>query len=170
MSTRWVRLLPAANPSWWSPDVSPLHTLPDLLEWHGPQRSLPLPLLFTAPSCKPSNRQPLSNVACTARQVALRPGDVVIMATDGLYDNMWDEEIVSVATTAMSQAAGAATAAAGAGGGGGFLPVPAAAAAAQQLAATLANTAFRHAQDPSFRSPWAVELANQPNVSTCAHT
>jgi hypothetical protein len=37
--------------------------------------------------------------------------------------------------------------------------------AAQQLAASLVGTAFRHAQDPAFRLPWAVELGNQPAVS-----
>ena len=92
-------------------------------------------------------------------QLALEPGDVIIMGTDGLYDNMWDEQIVALATgavTALGPALGVTA---------GMAAAATAQPAAQQLAATLANTAFRHAQDPSFRSPWAVELANQPDVS-----
>ncbi|PNH08619.1 putative protein phosphatase 2C 26 [Tetrabaena socialis] len=87
-------------------------------------------------------------------QLALEPGDVIIIASDGLYDNMWDEQLASLAAAAATPASASAAAP----------PAAAAQAAAQQLAATLANTAFRHAQDPSFRSPWAVELANQPEV------
>jgi serine/threonine protein phosphatase PrpC len=26
-------------------------------------------------------------------QFSLQPGDVVIMATDGLWDNLWDEQV-----------------------------------------------------------------------------
>eukprot|EP00198_Chlamydomonas_reinhardtii_P010923 XP_001700260.1 predicted protein [Chlamydomonas reinhardtii] len=92
-------------------------------------------------------------------QLALEPGDVIIMGTDGLYDNMWDEQIVALATgavTALGPALGVTA---------GMAAAATAQPAAQQLAATLANTAFRHAQDPSFRSPWAVELANQPDAT-----
>ncbi|GIM16906.1 hypothetical protein Vretimale_19473, partial [Volvox reticuliferus] len=89
-------------------------------------------------------------------QLALEPGDVVILATDGLFDNMWDEELVSmVAASAASIPSGLAGPAA----------ATAAQPAAQQLAASLVSAAFRHAQDPGFRSPWAVELANQPAAS-----
>ncbi|GIL76563.1 hypothetical protein Vretifemale_6067, partial [Volvox reticuliferus] len=86
-------------------------------------------------------------------QISMRAGDVVILATDGLFDNMWDEELVSmVAAAAASIPSGLAGPAA----------ATAAQPAAQQLAASLVSAAFRHAQDPGFRSPWAVELANQP--------
>ncbi|GLI71736.1 hypothetical protein VaNZ11_017041 [Volvox africanus] len=86
-------------------------------------------------------------------QISLRPGDVIVLATDGLFDNMWDEELVSmVAAAAASIPPGLAGPAAAA----------AAQSAAQQLSSSLVAAAFRHAQDPGFRSPWAVELANQP--------
>ncbi|GLI71738.1 hypothetical protein VaNZ11_017043 [Volvox africanus] len=89
-------------------------------------------------------------------QLALEPGDVIVLATDGLFDNMWDEELVSmVAAAAASIPPGLAGPAAAA----------AAQSAAQQLSSSLVAAAFRHAQDPGFRSPWAVELANQPAAS-----
>ncbi|KXZ46385.1 hypothetical protein GPECTOR_44g60 [Gonium pectorale] len=89
-------------------------------------------------------------------QITVRPGDVIVLATDGLFDNMWDEQLVSLVTAA---AAGLPAGVVG--------PAAAAAAqaAAQQLAAGMANAALRHAQDAAFRSPWAVELANQATAS-----
>ncbi|EFJ43633.1 hypothetical protein VOLCADRAFT_96188 [Volvox carteri f. nagariensis] len=60
-------------------------------------------------------------------QLALEPGDVVILATDGLFDNMWDEELVSLA------AAAAAAVPPGLAG-------PAASAAAQSAAQQLATS------------------------------
>lgn len=35
---------------------------------------------------------------------------------------------------------------------------------AQQVATSLANLAFKTAQEPSVRTPWAVEVSNQPSA------
>lgn len=78
-------------------------------------------------------------------KLPLAAGDVIIMGSDGLFDNVWDEQLLALV---------ASSGAAGGGGAGG----------PQVLAAALANTAYRNAQDPAIRSPWAVELANQPQV------
>lgn len=92
-------------------------------------------------------------------QFQLEVGDIVVLASDGLYDNMWDEQLVAIIASA-SAAAGAGT-----GSHNGMASSPA---AMQQVAAAVANVAFRNAQDASFRSPWSVELANQPSASWLA--
>jgi hypothetical protein len=72
--------------------------------------------------------------------VRLEPGDVVILASDGLLDNLWDEQLLAAAAAATASAGPALGVAAG--------PAAAAAAAgvAEQLAAGLAGTALRVAQ------------------------
>jgi protein phosphatase PTC7 len=39
--------------------------------------------------------------------VAVAPGDIVILGSDGLFDNVFDEEIASVATAAVASVRGA---------------------------------------------------------------
>ncbi len=96
---------------------------------------------------------------------------MLILASDGLYDNLWDEELlaaVAAAVAGLPPPAGSGPSLGGGGGGSsaGLALYQRYQQAAQQLAAALATTASKHAQDTSFRSPWAVELANQQNVST----
>ena len=104
---------------------------------------------------EPSRNTPPTCRAPPSLQLALEPGDVIILATDGLFDNMWDEQLVSLAAAASSTVPATAV---------GAFAVAAGQSAAQQLATTLVATAFRQAQDPAGRTPWAVELANQASV------
>tara|TARA_B110000977_G_scaffold84370_1_gene112673 strand:- start:14694 stop:16037 length:1344 start_codon:yes stop_codon:yes gene_type:complete len=75
-------------------------------------------------------------------EFTVKPGDLVIAGTDGLFDNVFDDEIASVATAAVASVAGAGA-------------LSAARAASEQLAAV----ARKHAEDPLFESPYAVEAA-----------
>jgi protein phosphatase PTC7 len=68
------------------------------------------------------------------------PGDVIVLGTDGLLDNMHRDEILEVVA-----------AAAACGGGGG----------AEGAAKELAARAAAHAGDPEFASPYAAEAAAQ---------
>jgi hypothetical protein len=85
--------------------------------------------------------------AAVAR-VALQRGDVVLVGTDGVFDNMWEAQLVGLVSGAAK---------AGSGGAGG---VDAAA-----LAREIAGAAFVNARDPEFRSPWAVEAARAGQAS-----
>ncbi len=78
--------------------------------------------------------------------VALQEGDLLLLASDGLFDNMEEHELVQIATTAL------AAAPPGADGRGAH-------AAAQRVAAALAGAAAAHARDPGFDSPYAREAA-----------
>ena len=71
-------------------------------------------------------------------------GDIIVLATDGLFDNVFDEEIASICTHAL------ASDRRGPGGGAGLE------ADARALAEAVAFTAHRYAQDPHQRTPWSV--------------
>lgn len=36
-----------------------------------------------------------------ALQFSIRPGDVIIAATDGLWDNLWDDDVASIVSSAF---------------------------------------------------------------------
>jgi protein phosphatase PTC7 len=74
--------------------------------------------------------------------VAVKPGDLVIAGSDGLFDNVFDDEIAEVATAAVMSVRGAG-----------------ALSAARAASEALAAVARRHAEDPLFESPFAVEAA-----------
>ena len=75
-------------------------------------------------------------------------GDVVVMATDGLYDNLWEEQICNQVSSFKDQAKGNA-----------FKP---SAADVQSLARSLASAAHSAAADGSTsRTPWSVESASR---------
>lgn len=77
--------------------------------------------------------------------ITAMPGDVVVAASDGLWDNMWDDQVVRLL---------------GSCGLGGPAPPPRgeadARAAAQDAAHALATAAFANAQDRDIKSPWSV--------------
>lgn len=58
-------------------------------------------------------------------------GDVVLLATDGLFDNVFDEEIIKILTDASKSTA--------------------------EKAAVVAKTAYKHSIDPSYVSPFAMK-------------
>ncbi|KAJ9520107.1 hypothetical protein QJQ45_030034 [Haematococcus lacustris] len=112
--------------------------------------------------------------------VSIQVGDVIVLATDGLYDNMFDDEIAAICTQAMQRRRQSLTALAGGrmcGGGDappspGSLATSAAAlsnclrappthAEAQALALHITRTAHKYARDPHQRTPWSVASCEQ---------
>ncbi|WIA15770.1 hypothetical protein OEZ85_002385 [Tetradesmus obliquus] len=84
--------------------------------------------------------------------LALAAGDVIIAGSDGLWDNVWDDQLEALVQQGLRH-----------------LPPSAAAwdaAAAARLARSVAEVAAGQAADSNFRSPWAVELAERmPQVN-----
>ena len=79
----------------------------------------------------------------------IQPGDLVIVGSDGLFDNVFDEDIVAVANEAVAKVAGA----------GAF-------SAAMAASRALVTVARRNAEDPLCESPYAVELTKHNKSST----
>lgn len=65
------------------------------------------------------------------------PGDLLILASDGLFDNMWDEDLVNLVSTAM-------------------LGLASSDHAPETIASTVALAAHKNAVNTEFRSPWTV--------------
>lgn len=74
-------------------------------------------------------------------ELGVRPGDILVMGTDGLFDNLWDDQLKAI-VAAETRAA------------------PRDAPTATRVAQALADTAHGNAVNRSFKSPWAVEAAN----------
>jgi hypothetical protein len=98
-------------------------------------------------------------------QVEVEAGDLLVMGTDGLFDNMWEDEMLAVIAKEMQKVQAS-------GGTAGST------AAARQLAEALASVASRNGGDSSYKSPWAVEAAQAGMVrdtsaclrpACCAH-
>lgn len=68
-------------------------------------------------------------------RVAVQPGDVLILATDGVLDNVWPKDMVALAPRNAEEVDGAATA--------------------------LASLAARHGLDSEYESPYSVEAAQE---------
>ncbi|KAL4538463.1 hypothetical protein Ndes2526B_g03235 [Nannochloris sp. 'desiccata'] len=68
-------------------------------------------------------------------RVAVQPGDVLILATDGVLDNVWSKDMVALAPRNAEEVDGAATA--------------------------LASLAARHGLDPEYESPYSIEAAQE---------
>jgi hypothetical protein len=94
--------------------------------------------------------------AAVAR-VQLQRGDVLVLGTDGVFDNMWAEQLVELVAEAEAEAR------AGAGAAGG--PGQAAGLDVGALAQAIAAAAAANAADREFRSPWAVEAARAGQAS-----
>ncbi|GAB4813840.1 hypothetical protein N2152v2_000886 [Parachlorella kessleri] len=77
-------------------------------------------------------------------EVAVQDGDVVVLGSDGLFDNLWEDDLVALVQARLEDLTAAPDAAA-------------LQAAAQQLAEQLALQAHSLAQDPTYVSPFAVE-------------
>ena len=78
------------------------------------------------------------------RQVEVEGGDLLVMGTDGLFDNMWEAELLATVEGALQQRPGGADSTA---------------ATAKAVAEALAAVAHRNGGDPTYKSPWAVEAA-----------
>ncbi len=93
--------------------------------------------------------------AAVAR-VQLARGDVLVLGTDGVFDNAWEEQLVGLVAEAEARAGAGVAVPAGAGRGA-QAQAPGLDVAA--LAQGMAAAAFANAGDREFRSPWAVEAA-----------
>ncbi len=87
--------------------------------------------------------------------VPLQEGDLLILASDGLFDNMYEGELVRLAAAALAEAPP------GADGAGAH-------AAAQRVAAALAAAAAAAARDRAFDSPYAREAAKDAAAKKAA--
>ena len=79
--------------------------------------------------------------AASVHSVALQPGDVVVLGTDGLFDNIHDAELCEVVAGHLQRAVVAA----------GELDE-----AAGAVAAGIAAAARQRSQDPAYASPFAL--------------
>eukprot|EP00798_Chlamydomonas_sp_ICE-L_P015914 gene15914-22048_t len=83
-------------------------------------------------------------------QFELRQGDVVITGSDGLFDNMWDDQLVAQVYGYVQSAPSSM-----------YVPWT-----AQQLAKAIAIAASATIRDSSARTPWSVESASQNQQQT----
>lgn len=76
--------------------------------------------------------------------VPLKAGDVVVLGTDGLFNNMWDDQLLKLVAHKVKQAGHSSPAE-----------------EAEHLAHLLAEAAHKNAQKRFFRSPFGVEAASR---------
>ncbi|KAL4528610.1 hypothetical protein Ndes2526B_g07275 [Nannochloris sp. 'desiccata'] len=106
-----------------------------------------------------------SNVPDDAHRynVVVQPGDVIVMGSDGLWDNLWDHELEIVVAEELEKLGGGGKF----GGGGGGIKSAADGGivdlsykgqqTVQALAVRLAKLASKHSKDSRYNSPFAVE-------------
>lgn len=70
-------------------------------------------------------------------KIQVLPGDILILGSDGLFDNMWNEDLVDLVDTAML----------------GLAPSEH---ASKTIATAVALAAHQNAANGNFRSPWTV--------------
>lgn len=112
------------------------------------------PYQLSHPAIVPQTDTP-ADAAVTTLQ--LQAGDVIVVGTDGLWDNMWDEQLIEVLGEA------------GHGKGPGQQQGrddqgKAARRAARALAQKLVDAANRNAVDHWYKGPWALELEQHGKV------
>ncbi|KAK9823555.1 hypothetical protein WJX72_003722 [[Myrmecia] bisecta] len=79
-------------------------------------------------------------------ELQLQGGDVVVFGTDGLFDNMWDEELAAIV-------------------GGRDKAAPMDVHAASAIAGSIARAAHEHSKNTQYRSPWVIEAATKGALS-----
>lgn len=105
----------------------------------------------------------------------VQPGDIIVLATDGLYDNMFDDELASICSEAQARQYRSFASASG-----DAPPSPKSVAKAAQvahrvfterdasaLAHRIARTAHQYAQNPYQRTPWSVSSCEQVRGGGC---
>lgn len=103
------------------------------------------PLQLASPTFGGSST-PADAVLCS---VPLERGDVVVLGSDGLFDNLWDRELVELVDAAVASTSNS--------GGGLWARQEDAEGAAAEVAARLVAAAAANSTDPSYRSPYAAE-------------
>lgn len=81
--------------------------------------------------------------------VPLEPGDVIVMGSDGLFDNLWVEDIGRLINDRLTQNGTERDEL-----------------EAQTLAERIAESAHANAKSREIRTPWAVETASRSQVSS----
>jgi len=117
------------------------------------QHSFNMPFQLAAPDTPGGGAN--SPADADVYDVAAEAGDLLILATDGVCDNLHQEELEGLVADFL--AGGGPGGGPGGGGGGGGSAFSAASAAA--LARAIAAKAAAHGADPAYRSPWVVEAA-----------
>lgn len=87
--------------------------------------------------------------------LATQPGDIILLATDGLYDNLFDEEIEEIVSAFLANASRHLW--------GGAVREAHGAEDARALARAIAERAHAHARNPVRRTPWSVTASAQTN-------
>jgi protein phosphatase PTC7 len=75
--------------------------------------------------------------------VSVRPGDVIVMASDGFFDNVWDEDLARLVKHSC------------------LIEDPDDEDCVANMAEKLALVAARNSQDQMYKSPWSVECSKQ---------
>jgi len=126
------------------------------------QHSFNMPFQLSAPP-PPSEGEPGSSYlgdlpeAADLYEVEARSGDLLLLATDGILDNLWPEDIEAVVAEALEDF----VVEGGEGGLAAAVPPSRAAEAASAAAAALAAAAASNGASTSFRSPWVVGAARE---------
>merc|ERR1712147_320787 len=81
----------------------------------------------------------VANSCAMTESVSLQPGDVIVAGSDGLFDNMYDQDIVSVVAGYSSRSVRND-------------------ALAKEAASLLVDIAAKHSVDTKYRSPWSSEV------------
>lgn len=102
------------------------------------QHAFDCPFQLSCPSFVPGTDLPS---AAERFEVVLRPGDLVIAASDGLFDNLSQEAVASIASDALGSDGGVSVA------------------DARRVATALARAAFAVSVDRSASSPYSIEAA-----------
>jgi protein phosphatase PTC7 len=103
-----------------------------------------------------------SNVPGDAHRysIAVQPGDVIIMGSDGLWDNLWDHELETVVAEELEKMVAVEKTGDGGGtsdGSSSNLNQFTGQEQVQELADRLAKLAAKHSKDSKYSSPFAVE-------------
>ena len=109
---------------------------------------------FNQPYQLGSPRYHPSNVPDDAHRynVIVQPGDVIVMGSDGLWDNLWDHELEQLVAEELEKIKGGVVS-----GGGGDEKNGPRQEKMQELADRLAKVASKHSKDSRYTSPFAVE-------------
>jgi hypothetical protein len=135
-----------------------------LLATEPQQHDFNLPYQISHPTLFPD-----TDVAESADRHSLdvRAGDVVVAASDGLWDNMWDEQVLQLLGSCglggcapAPAAAGAAAAAAAPSAVAGLC----ASGAAQQAAQLIAQRAYANSHDNNMKTPWAAAVGKHAGL------
>jgi protein phosphatase PTC7 len=86
--------------------------------------------------------------------IVVQPGDVIVMGSDGLWDNLWDHELESLVAEELEKMAAVVGAR---GGGDGISRHYKGQEKVQELVDNLAKLASKHSKDSRYSSPFVVE-------------